>query len=550
MKISVLSNINIDVLARNLGKKYELYKAAGYDNWIRELLDRDSGLNKYDPAAVFIILDGSELINPYDSPDDIKKQIDRYFIYIEEYIKIKSEGTSVFVSNLDIPVRRIKGCGRPGTERLAEHYWNEKLYCLCEAFKHLYAFDFKSLVEGMGRNELYSNKLWYLGSIRYSPKGQKAVENAIDRYLRGVEGSRKKCIVLDLDDTLWGGVVGESGADGIELSEYKEGARYRDLQMRLKDIKDTGVILAVVSKNNYEDAIEVFRSHKSMYLREEDFAAMKINWEPKVLNIESLAEELNIGLDSMVFIDDSPVERESVRHSLPQVEVPDFPEDTSDLEAFITKVYNDYFFCADVTEEDMIKTAMYRQNSLREMEMKASGSMKDYLHRLETSISIWKAGKEDIARIAQLAQKTNQFNLTTRRYTEKDIERMLASSEYDVFVASVRDKFGDNGKTVVLIIRRGKDMAEIDTFLMSCRIMGRFIEDRIMTFIENKYSSQGFKHISASYIKTKKNQPVESLFERLGYELLERDNDGNKRYRLNLEQKGNKRNNFGELIEL
>ena len=550
MKISVLSNINIDVLARNLGKKYELYKAAGYDNWIRELLDRDSGLNKYDPAAVFIILDGSELISPYDSPDDIKKQIDLYFIYIEEYMKIKAEGTSVFVSNLDIPVRRIQSCGRPGTERLAEHYWNEKLYCLCKAFRHLYVFDFKSLVESMGRNELYSNKLWYLGSIRYSPKGQKAVENAIDRYLRSVEGSRKKCIVLDLDETLWGGVVGELSPEGIELSEYKEGARYRDFQIRLKDIKDTGVILAVVSKNNYEDVLEVFRSHKGMYLREEDFAAMKINWDPKVLNIESLAEELNIGFDSMVYIDDNPVEREAVRHSLPQVEVPDFPEDTSDLEAFITKVYNDYFFCADVTEEDLTKTAMYRQNSLREMEMKASGSMEDYLHRLETSISIWKAGKEDIVRIAQLTQKTNQFNLTTRRYAEKDIERMLSSSEYDVFAASVRDKFGDNGKTVVLIIRRGNDMAEIDTFLMSCRIMGRFIEDRIMTFIENKYSSQGFKHISASYIKTKKNQPVESLFERLGYELLERDNDGNKRYRLSLEQNGNKRNTFGELMEL
>lgn len=550
MKISVLSNTNIEALARALGKRYEVYIATGYNNWLQELLDKESGLNGFDPDAVFVLLDGRELINTYESAEELKKQIDRYFMYIEEYMNIKAEGTNIFISNLDIPLRRIQCSSYSNIERFAEHYWHEGLTGLCGEYRNLYVFDMKSLVENIGRNELYSEKLWYLGSIRYSIRGQKAVENEIDKYIRALKGSRKKCIVLDLDNTLWGGVVGEAGLEGIELAGQKEGARYRDFQMRLMDIKDTGVILAVVSKNNYEDAVEVFRSHKDMYLKEEDFAVMKINWEPKPLNIEKLAAELNIGLDSIVFIDDNPVEREAVKHSLPQVAVPDFPEDTSELEAFITRVYEDYFFCLNITEEDRSKTDMYRQNSLREMDKKASNSMEDYLYGLETVINIWKAGEADIPRIAQLTQKTNQFNLTTRRYTEKDIGEMLASGEYDVYTASVKDKYGDNGKTVVVIIRRNKYQAEIDTFLMSCRVMGRYIEDQIAGFIEEKYRAQDIKEIKASYLKTNKNLPVAGLFERLGYELFRQDAEGNKEYILCLDEKVINRKRYGELVEL
>jgi len=550
MKISVLSNTNIEALARTLGKKYELYKAAGYNNWLQELLDKESGLNGFEPDAVFVLLDGRELINTCDSTEELKKQIDGYFGYIVEYLKIKAESTSVFISNLDIPIRRIQCPGKPVFERVAEHYWYECLTGLCGENKKLYIFDMKSMVENIGRNELYSDKLWYLGSIRYSLKGQKSIEKELDKYIRAMEGSRKKCIVLDLDNTLWGGVVGEAGLEGIELAGQKEGARYRDFQKRLKDIKDTGVILAVVSKNNYNDAIEVFRNHKDMYLREEDFAVMKIDWEYKPLSIEKLAAELNIGFDSIVFIDDNPVEREAVKHSLPQVTVPDFPEDTSELEAFITRIYNDYFFSISITEEDRVKTDMYRQNSLREAAMKASNSIEDYLYGLETVIRIGKAGEEDIPRIAQLTQKTNQFNLTTRRYTEKDIGKMLASSDLDVYTASVKDKYGDNGKTVVLIIRRDKYLVEIDTFLMSCRIMGRYVEDRIIAFIEDKYRTQGFKELKASYLKTSKNLPVSGLFGRLGYEQCGQDSEGNKDYILRLDQKLANRKNYGELVEL
>jgi FkbH-like protein len=550
MKISILSNTNIDALARNLKKKYDLYKADGYNNWIQEMLHRNSGLNDFNPDAVFIILDGTELIDLNDGLEAAKSQINQYFKYIEEYIAIKAERTSVFISNFDIPKRMIQSLRKPRLETIAECYWYNMLCTLCSENKNTYVFDIKSLMENTGRNELYSNKLWYLGGIKYSLKGQKAIEDEIDRYLHSIEGYRKKCIVLDLDNTLWGGIVGEVGLQGIVISDHKEGARYRNLQMRLKEIKDTGIILAVVSKNNYEDVIEVFKEHKGMYLKKEDFAAMKINWEPKARNIEELAGELNLGIDSIVFIDDNPVEREAVKFQLPQVAVPDFPEDSADIEDFIIKVYNDYFFSLNITVEDEAKTGMYKQNSLRDRELKASNSIEDYLLRLQTHIKVWMAEASDVDRIAQLTQKTNQFNLTTKRYTEKDINKMIISDEYDVYIASVEDKFGDNGKVVVLIVRKEKDQVEIDTFLMSCRIMGRFIEEQIISYMENKYRIQGFKTINAAYLKTNRNLPVSDLFERLGYDLLENDRSGNKRYRLALEQTINNRKNYGELIEL
>ena len=230
--------------------------------------------------------------------------------------------------------------------------------------------------------------------------------------------------------------------------------------------------------------------------------------------------------------------------------VTDFPEDSADWKALIIKVYNDYFFSIDITEEDKNKTDMYIKDSLRRKELRASNSIEDYLKGLQTSIKIWKAEEADVGRIAQLTQKTNQFNLTTKRYTDKDISSMINSKGFDVYIASVEDKFGDNGKTVVLIVKKGKGQAEIDTFLISCRIMGRFIEDQVIEFIENKYRSYGYKLIKASYLKTNKNMPVSDLFERLGYDLLEQDIGGNKTYSISLDKTTNNRKIFGELTEL
>ncbi|SHJ67044.1 HAD-IIIC family phosphatase [Paramaledivibacter caminithermalis] len=550
MKISLLSNINIDLLAKKLRRDYEVYKPEGYGVWVQEMLNKNSGLNNYNPDIVFILLDGDELINKDLDIVYIRKEIDTNIGYIENYIKNNIK-THVFVNNLDLSINKVQSIKDIRVERIIQSYWYEKLWDLNNKYGNFYIFDIKTLIESIGRNEFYSKKLWYLGGIKFSSKGDKLIKKEIDRCVGAFKGQRKKCLILDLDNTLWGGIIGEDGMDRIILSEHKEGARYKDFQKRLKEIKNTGVILAVVSKNNYDDALEVFKNHKHMILNEEDFVLMKINWKSKAENIREIAEELNIGLDSLVFIDDNPVERESIKSQIPEVVVPEFPDDTAELEKFIIDIYNDYFLSIKATEEDKKKTNMYKQNFNREKEMKSTASFEEFLKNLNTKIKIWKAKEDDIERAAQLTQKTNQFNLTTKRYLESDIDRFISSDKYDVYIASIEDKFGDNGKVSLIIIEKNDDKTvKIDTFLMSCRVMGRFIEEQIIDFIEDKYKRKGYEKIISYYYPTRKNKPVETLFEDLGYILVDKDKYGNKSYELLLDKINNERKKYGELMEL
>jgi FkbH-like protein len=344
-------------------------------------------------------------------------------------------------------------------------------------------------------------------------KAEKVLEQYINRCVDSVKGKRKKCMVLDLDNTLWGGVVGEVGMEGIELSDYKEGARYKDFQKKLKEIKDLGIILAVVSKNNFDDAIKVIREHKHMVLKEEDFVALKINWDLKSQNIRDLSEELNIGLDSIVFIDDNPVERESVKRELPEVTVPGFPQDTSELLNFAVELYHNYFYTLDITDEDTVKTEIYRQNMKRRDAQKSSASYEDFLKSLETKIEIRRISAENVQRAAQLTQKTNQFNLTTKRYSEQELLALIDEEGFEGFVAYVSDRFGDNGMVSVVITKRKTDTEiELDTFLLSCRVMGRFIEEQIIGFIEDLYKKSGYKRLVTYYKPTEKNAPVKDFF--------------------------------------
>ena len=548
MRLSVLSNINLDSLVGRLSKLNDVYKTEGYGTWVQEIINPNSGLYSFGPQAVFIIIDGEEM---FKGQSRNSSTIDMNINYIEETVKNNPDIT-FFVSNIDLWTRKIDSAKAGSKERGLEFLWEDGLFLLSRKYRNLYVFDLKSIVEDIGREQFYSKKLWYLGGIKFSMKAEKVLEQYINRCVDSVKGKRKKCMVLDLDNTLWGGVVGEVGMEGIELSDYKEGARYKDFQKKLKEIKDLGIILAVVSKNNFDDAIKVIREHKHMVLKEEDFVALKINWDLKSQNIRDLSEELNIGLDSIVFIDDNPVERESVKRELPEVVVPDFPQDSSELVDFATELYNNYFYTLDTTYEDTVKTEIYRQNMKRRDAQKSSASYEDFLRSLETRIEIRRINAENVQRAAQLTQKTNQFNLTTKRYSEQELLALINDQGFEGFVAYVSDKFGDNGMVSVVITRRKSDSeVELDTFLLSCRVMGRFIEDRIIGFIEDLYKKAGYKKFITYYRPTEKNAPVKDLFERLGYTLLDVDPEGNKKYVLDFERLSEcSRKEFGELIAL
>lgn len=548
MKIGLLSNINMDYLGSNLAEKHDLYQPDGFGQWGQELLNAESKFYAFNPEAVFLFLDGEELIRGCREFDSKTSALNDAISIIEHGVASRPD-TSFFISNLDLPQKEIKSVKEIRNERRMEFFWLDMLEQLNQKYANFYIFDLKHIIETHGRKKMYSSKLWYLGSMKFSMDAILTLTSEVERLLNAVAGKKKKCLILDLDNTLWGGVIGEDGINNIELSEFKEGARYKDFQKRISELKDLGVILAVVSKNNYDDALEVFENHHHMVLNESDFVALKINWDHKFQNINELAEELNLGLDSFVFIDDNQFERESVSEALPDVLVPDFPKDTSMLEDLMIQLHKDHFLFLKSTTEDKQKTQMYKQNLNRKTALKSKASLDDFLKTLNTQIAIWKITQDDITRVSQLTQKTNQFNLTTKRYTEKDIQKLKNSKEHEIYVVSVEDKYGDNGIVSVVILNKQNDHhAEIDTFLMSCRVMERKIEDQILDFVEQELFKQGFSQLSATYIPTMKNKPVELFYDRMSYVLFDTKADGGKEYHLELKNKPD-RVTFAKVIE-
>lgn len=548
MKIAVLANTNLDYLISNLNENHEVFQPDGFGVWGQELVNQTSKMYQFTPQVVFTFLDGKELIRGCHNLNEKINVLKECNNIIENSVK-KHDDIIFFFSNIDIPLKEIKSLKKERDERLLENHWANLLFQINQKFSNFYIFDLKLLVEIHGRKNIYSEKLWYLGGMKYSMEAVTFFTNEINKLLNSINGKNKKCLILDLDNTLWGGVIGEDGIDGIELAEFKEGARFKDFQKRIKELKELGIILAIVSKNNYEDAIEVLENHKHMILKKSDFVALKINWNHKVQNIKELVKELNLGSDSFIFIDDNPFERESVASALPNIVVPEFPKDTSLLENWIIQLYKDYFLSLKTTQEDKQKTKMYKQNIDRKTALQSVASLDDFLKTLKTKIKISKISPEDVSRVSQLTQKTNQFNLTSRRYTEKKIKKFMDSNLYDIYVASVIDKFGDNGMVSVIILNKiDAKTYEIDTFLMSCRIMERKIEEQILDYIEERLISDGCVYLKSSFIPTQKNKPTETFFERMKYSLMETKNDGSKKYQLELKNKRT-RNIFAEIIE-
>ena len=341
----------------------------------------------------------------------------------------------------------------------------------------------------------------------------------------------KKCLVLDCDNVLWGGIIGEDGIDGIKLDTSNSGSVYYEFQRVLLTLFNRGVVLALCSKNNEDDVWDVFDKHPNMLLKREHISAYRINWENKADNISDIASELNLSLEHCVFADDSEFEIESVKELLSEVATIQIPlpgkEDPK-------RVLQDcgYFENLSVTDEDKNRAMMYQAEKKRSESSVVHHNIEDFLKTLEIEISVQPADEINIQRIAQLTQRTNQFNLSTRRYSEADIKRYSQSEDHMIFCASVKDKFGDFGIVAALIADREGDTCFVDTFLMSCRILGRKIE---LAFLDTCYGKivnyWGINKWSAEYIPTKKNRQVEQFWDNCGYEVI-RSDDGKKYYEM------------------
>lgn len=550
MKISILSNVNMNSLIRKLNKTHSVLEVDGYNTWAQELLNEDSAFHEFDPVALFLLFDGNELLGDTENYDEIRNAVDQYSAYIESALS-KKPNTYFFISNIDIPKKRIKSLKEERFEWQGEFLWQQRISDISKEYENALIFDLKNMVSETGRNSFYSQKMWYLAGMKFSAAAETKLSTEIDRCIGTIKGNKKKCLILDLDNTLWGGIIGEDLIDGIELGDHGTGARYRDFQKRIKELKELGVLLAIASKNNLDDALEVFRKCEQMILKEEDFACIKVNWNLKAQNVIDIQKELNIGTDSFVFIDDNQVERDSLRNEIPELEVPDFPADTSELERFIIEIYENFFYSIRATSEDRQKTQLYRENIQREAAKTTSASFENFLKSLNTRIVIGEATESEAERVSQLTQKTNQFNLTTKRYTKPEISNLIDSKGHHVYCISVSDKYGESGIIGVVILEEAEErIVMIDTFLQSCRVMGRFIEDDVLSWLEEKMQELGFTRIESRYSPTKKNAPVKNLFERLGYELVKIDEDGSKQYVLEIPRcdKG-ERKSFAEVLQ-
>lgn len=400
--------------------------------------------------------------------------------------------------------------------------FNNLTWSLAEQHINIQVIDFNAFLRQYAASEWIDWKFYHISQMIINPRLSAAFITWFAEQERARTLSRKKCLVLDLDNTLWGGILGEDGISSLQLDGDYPGKAYHYWQEGLKYLSNTGVILAICSKNNLTD-VEALFAAREMPLRLEDFACVRVNWNDKASNLRAIAVELNIGLDSMVFVDDNPTERELIRQQLPMVVVPEWPNQPYELPNFYAQLVNNYFAIYTITEEDKNKTEQYRQNASRIQAQTCFTNMEDFLQSLHMNLTIREANEVTISRVAQMTQKTNQFNLTTKRYTEDDIRR-LQDNGAKIFTLSVQDCFGDNGITGLMIITLD---GEVDTFLLSCRVLGKGIE---RAFAYSVLSRLEIPVVCARFIPTEKNSQVAEFYEQLGFTMLTKRNDGAKEY--------------------
>ena len=401
--------------------------------------------------------------------------------------------------------------------------FNSVAWDLARAKANIQVVDFGTFLNQYPAHERIDWKFYFLSQMILNPRLAGDFRKWLGEQRRALALKRKKCLVLDLDNTLWGGVLGEDGMEAIQVDGDYPGKAYHYWQEGLKELEHQGVILAICSKNNHADVEELFKV-REMPLKWENFACVRINWDDKASNIRAIAEDLNIGLDSMVFVDDNPTERELIRQQLPMVAVPEWPSQPYELPAFYAQLVREYFVVYTLTAEDKQKTEQYRQNASRAQAKASFTNMEDFLRSLQMELTICEATDVAISRIAQMTQKTNQFNLTTKRYTEGDICNMLADG-VKIWTLAVRDKFGDNGITGLMILKP-EDGWTIDTLLMSCRILGKGIEEVFFKNVIDRYN--GVLH--AKYIPTAKNEQVADFYVKMGMKIEAQSTDGGKMY--------------------
>lgn len=523
--MAVLSTFNLDLLPPFAAESLERHgvpatlRFAGFGQLAREVADPGSELYTQEPEAVLLVPTPEDLLEPLftggvgpDADALVEERVQELADQVDTVLE-RLPATTVFVVCFGtgrVPDEHVldPAARRRGQEFLQR--FDASVRALGERSPRVVVVDFDWAVRRVGRHALGDERLWYLGRMRLNPQGLALLADLVAGHVAASRGvGRRKVAVVDLDDTLWGGVVGEAGVSGLALGDDGIGLAFTDFQRELRKLQDAGVVLAMCSKNNPDDVDEAF-THPGMVLTREHFAAERVNWQDKVTNITEIAGELNVGLDALVFFDDNPVERDWVRQALPEVCVPELPEDPAYRPAFLAG--GAWFQTLAVTADDRLRAESYRAQGVRRRIQGGAQSFEGFLTSLEQEVKLEAVNEASLARTAQLCQKTNQFNLTSIRHTAAAVEAMMNNESFDLYTVAVSDRYGDSGITGVAILMFEADESRVETLLLSCRVLGRRIEDALIAFLARRSKARGARGLSGSFEPTARNAQVADFY--------------------------------------
>lgn len=513
-------------MAVERGYALDLFEA-DYNQVERQVLDQTSELYEFEADYVIVFQSTHKLLSRYnrlapenqatlaqDRIDFIKTMCNSipsrliYFNYAEIDDHVFGNYANKLENSFIYQVRKL----------------NFELMNLAQHDPNLFICDIASLQNKLGRNVMFHPSIYVSTEMVLSIDALPHVASRLMDIIAAVQGKFKKALVLDLDNTLWGGIIGDDGLEKIQLGhELGIGKAFTEFQEWVLKMKHRGIILAVCSKNNEDTAKEPFEKHPEMVLKLDDIAVFVANWENKADNIRSIQSILNIGFDSMVFLDDNPFERNIVRENLPDVTVPELPEDPGEYLEFLYGL--NLFETASYARSDSDRTKQYQIEAQRSSAQMSFTNENDFLKSLNMESEVRPFEHFNIPRVSQLSQRSNQFNLRTIRYTEADILRLSEDADYQNFSFTLTDKFGDNGLICVIILKKkDKETLFIDTWFMSCRVLKRGMENFTLNTIVDYAKDNGFKRIIGEYIPTAKNKMVASHYPQLGFRAINDQN--------------------------
>jgi FkbH-like protein len=496
-----------------------------YNKYYEDAMFENPELEAFNPDIIYIHTTQINLINiPHtlNTIDEIDKLYENELNrYKSIWKSLEKYNCAIIQNNFDYPNERTLGnldCYDPHGKINFINRLNTAFASYAYEIKNLYINDINYLSASIGLEKWFSKNYWYGFKYAVSYDAIPRLSHNIANIINAIYGKTKKCLILDLDNTCWGGVIGDDGLDGIKIgTETAISEAYTAFQQYAKDLKDRGITLAVCSKNDFENAKEGF-SHPDSILKFEDFTSFKANWDPKFQNISQIAKDINIGIDSLVFIDDNPVERDIVSSQIPHVSVPDIGDDITEYIAYIDK--SGYFEPIALLEDDTKRNKYYKDNQKR---LEAEAQYKtydDFLLSLNMDAEIKEFTPIYLDRITQLTNKTNQFNLTTQRYSFAEIENIYNSDKYLTLYGKLSDKFGDNGLISIIVGELKDSECHLHLWLMSCRVLKRGMEEAMLDTLVEKCQEKNIDSIIGYYYKSKKNGMVADMYKKFGFKKI------------------------------